>query len=65
MKKQFTYYLHDNASSYERAADIEDQMGMHFTDDQIELMGRPFYEVGLYCEIDTDTMEVTILGVKP
>jgi hypothetical protein len=63
MKLKFEYYLHDNYNSEERADIIGKEIGVKFTDEMAEDMGRPFYEVGLECEYDTATGQVTILGL--
>lgn len=63
MKKKFEYYLHDDYSAFERADFIGKEIGVKFTEAQIEDMGQPFYEVGLECEYDTETGQVTILGL--
>jgi hypothetical protein len=63
MTKRFKYYLHDNADHRERIANIEEQTGP-LTEHQRETIGRPFYEIGLDCEIN-DNGDVKILGVIP
>ncbi len=63
MKKKFEYYLHDNYTSHERADYIGGQIGLGFSEVMTEDMGQPFYEVGLECEYDTETGQVTILGL--
>lgn len=63
MKKKFEYYLHDDYTSFERADAIGKEIGVKFTEEQTEDMGSPFYEVGLECEYDTETGQVTILGL--
>ena len=65
MKVKFTYYLHDNYSSGERAEAILSQISSQVTMDEeefSELIGRPFYEVKLECELDTVTGAVTVLN---
>ena len=64
MKKPFKYYLHDDSNSWERAEFMGRQLGMELTETQVEKLGRPFYEVTLLCEFDTETSEVTIVGVE-
>lgn len=64
MKKPFKYYLHDDYNSFERADWIGKQIGMTFTEEQIEDMGSPFYEVTLNCEYDTETGLVSIVGAE-
>lgn len=63
VKIQFKYYLHDDASFFERLEDLQAQSHL-FTEELVEKMGRPFYEVTLQCEVDTDTGSVTILSTK-
>lgn len=60
-KIPFNYYLHDNSSESERFADLSEQ-DPRFTEELVEDMGRCFYEVMLFCEVDEDTGEVTLLG---
>lgn len=62
-KIPFTYYLHDDATSFERYDDLHAQ-DERFTEELVEHMGRPFYEVTLYCQADTETGEVTILKAE-
>lgn len=66
MKYQFKHYLHDS----------EDDFAWHLQNAIPELkelpdgdfaalmqkIGRPFYEVTLECELDTETGEVTLLS---
>ncbi len=67
MKIPFKYYLHDDYNSMERAEEIAQQISaqqpglINDLDDFNELIGNPFYEVTLECEIDTDTGVVTLL----
>ena len=61
-KQKFKYYLHDDASSYEREDFIKSQ-GIELSEMAWENMGRPFYEIELTCEVDEDG-KVTIIGVK-
>jgi len=63
LKLKFEYYLHDDYNSFERADIISKQIGLKPTDEMAEDMGSPFYEVGLECEYDTETGQVTILGL--
>lgn len=62
-KIPFKYYLHDNATSHERESDLAEQ-DSRFTEELLEKMGRPFYEVTLYCEADEETGDVTILRAE-
>lgn len=63
MKIPFKYYVHDDSNTSERVDWISEQTGVTFTDEMVEEMGSPFYEVTLNCEFDSVTGEVTILGV--
>lgn len=56
--QRFRYYLHDDTTSMERRELMEDQ-GVHLSDQAWEDVGRPFYEVGLLCEVEV-TGKVTI-----
>jgi len=60
----FTYYVHDDANTEERARDIGEQIGRPLTDEEIQKIGRPFYEVTLYCELDTETGEVSLIRAE-
>lgn len=62
-KIQFTYYLHDDSSAGERL-DFLQAENPAFTEELIEKMGEPFYEVKLTCKVDTDTGDVTILSAE-
>lgn len=67
MKLQFTYYLHDDMSGSERADSILGQLKGQLSmdnDEFNELIGRPFYEVKLECELDTATGKITILSAS-
>lgn len=59
-KLSFTHYLHDSYGRYELAEVIQKQTGVEFTEEQLDNLGRPFYEITLHCQLDTDTMQVTI-----
>jgi len=62
MKKQFKYYLHDNYTGSERAEYILQQIDLEMDREQFnQLVGRPFYEVELVCELNTETGDVTVL----
>jgi len=64
----FTYYLHDDSFGDERAGEILPQLraqGVEMDEEEFgELVGRPFYEVKLECELDLATGAVTILSAK-
>lgn len=62
MKVQFKYYLHDGYTGSERAEYILEQTQLDMSRDEFnQLVGRPFYEVQLVCELDTETGKVTVL----
>jgi hypothetical protein len=68
MKLNFKQYLHDNESSYELAEWIYSQVKDKFEGTEEDLTAlivpnRPFYEVGLNCELDTVTGDIRILGL--
>jgi hypothetical protein len=64
---EFNYYLHDNYQSDERTAFIANQCPeLNIQNDADlenfgELIGKPFYEVTLKCQLDTDTGKITVL----
>lgn len=64
----FKYYMHDDYNSMERSEFIRDQLKMGIRQPSIEelsdLIGSPFYEVTLSCELNTETGKVTILGAE-
>ena len=66
---EFKYYLHD--SSGENLAWALGKSNPDMTEDEAEALGerlreeRPFYEVTLNCQVDTDTLEVKILSATP
>jgi len=57
----FNYYLHDAANTDERRKRMENQ-GIKLSEEAWESLGKPFYEVGLYCEVSSDGV-VRIRGV--
>lgn len=63
-KVPFQYYLHDSYGRYELAEFLQEKTGLTFTEEQLDALGRPFYEVTLHCHLDTDTMQVTIIGAE-
>ena len=64
MKVPFTYYLHDGYSSMEFAEFVGQQTGVEMDDALMQKIGRPFYEVKLSCELDTETGAVTLLEAR-
>ena len=63
-KLQFKYYLHDDYDSTERAEVIAERAGLDPEDPVFEKIDRPFYEVELDCELDTETGDIKILGAR-
>lgn len=63
-KVAFKHYLHDSYGKYELAELLQEQTGLTFTEEQLDDLGRPFYEVTLHCLLDTDIMKVTIIGAE-
>lgn len=59
-KLTFTYYLHEVSSSGELASYLEGK-GLDSRLAEKIANSRPFYEVTLECEVDTETGEVTLL----
>jgi len=54
--------LHDNYTGSERAEYILQQIDLEMDREQFnQLVGRPFYEVELVCELNTETGDVTVL----
>lgn len=65
---EFHWYLHDSADASEMKEAlprfIDSELPPDFDlDEMIENMSRPFYEVRLHCEYDTETHEVKIISV--
>lgn len=61
----FKYYLHDHYTSVERADTILEQTNLDMDREHLmALIGRPFYEVELSCELDTETGKVNVVSVK-
>lgn len=60
----FKYYLHDDATTDERAQIIGETAGIDIDEELAEKIGRPFYEIEFSCTLDTETGEVVILGAK-
>jgi hypothetical protein len=61
-KINFDYYLHDCSSTSE-FRDILENRGVILTEEVWMKIYEPFYEVGLSCEIDTETGRIEILAV--
>jgi len=64
-KVPFKYYLHDSSfrESFEWVLKNQD-LEVEMTEDLWQKIGRPFYEVTLQCELDTETGEVEILSAR-
>jgi hypothetical protein len=60
---RFRHYIHDG--DYENLVESILVTGGHaLTEDEQQHMGRPFNEVELDCELDTETGEVKILDAR-
>jgi hypothetical protein len=59
----FTWYLH-GGKPYEEREQWERQLGIKLTDELLDKIGQPFYEVELACVLDTQTGKVEIQGAK-
>jgi hypothetical protein len=66
VKYPFKYYVHDNASGFERAEFIAQQIDGELTDADIDALAadRPFYEVILHCVYDTETKRVSLANAE-
>lgn len=64
-KVRFKYYLHDNSSSSEFAEFVHPQIknDVSLSEEEISrIVDKPFYEVELLCELDTETGEVVVIS---
>lgn len=61
---EFTHYVHDSLNSHELREAIETSSGHVISDELMERIGRPFYEVLLSCSLDTVTGAVSILRAQ-
>lgn len=59
----FTWYLH-GGKPYEEREQWSRALGITVTDELLEKIGQPFYEVELACTLDTATGNVEIRSVK-
>lgn len=65
MKVAFTHYLHDDKSGVrEMFSDLSLRQGLGLDEEALDELKWNFYEVELQCELDTETLEVSILQVK-
>jgi hypothetical protein len=61
---EFDYYLHDSYSRSEFQDYLEEKTGFRPSDELMERIGRPFYEVTLRCTLDTATGEVKLVTAR-
>ncbi len=64
MKYQFKYYLHDNDGFYENADWVAERENIPVEVVRECADTRPFYEITVYCEYDTETKQTTILKAE-
>jgi hypothetical protein len=64
MRHPFKYYLHDDANSLELQSFLKSVAGIDVSDDLMQKIGRPFYEVTLHCELDDETGKIYLLGAE-
>lgn len=61
----FTHYMHDDKSSVrEMFSDLSRREGLGLDEEALDELKWNFYEVELQCELDLETLEVTILQAK-
>lgn len=61
---EFKYYLHDDYTSHELKEYIQEQIEIEISDDLMDKMGEPFYEIELHCTLDTETGYVQIVSAR-
>lgn len=65
MKVRFTHYMHDDKSSVrEMFSDLSLRQELGLDEEALDTLKWSFYEIALQCELDTDTLEVSIVGVE-
>lgn len=65
MKIPFKWYMHaDKADTFDFFKNLGRQNQLGLDTDALEELKWSFYEVELACELDTETLEVTILSAK-
>lgn len=65
MKVQFTHYMHDDKYSVrEMFSDLSLRQGLGLDEEALDTLKWSFYEIALQCELDTETLEVSIVGVE-
>lgn len=57
---RFTHYMHD--TEYESTRESLRDAGVELDEELQQKMGRPFYEVKLDCELNTETGAVRIVA---
>jgi hypothetical protein len=62
MLVHFDYALHDRTDAEDRILAIAESAGIEIDDELAAKIGRPFYEVTLFCVLDTETGAVIITG---
>lgn len=60
---EFDWYLNDS-KLWEARESLARQLGFMPSEELLEKMGQPFYEVTLRCSLDTETGKVKLLGAK-
>lgn len=65
-RRPFTWYLHEDYQSSEVQEVLAEQLGLPVDHPAIQAAPDewPFYEVAISCELDDETGEVTVLGLK-
>jgi hypothetical protein len=67
-KIPFRYYLHDESFAELFDFTFRDTELANLSEDEkdalLQKIGRPFYEMTLKCELDTETGEVTLLEAR-
>ncbi len=65
MKVAFTHYMHDDKSSVrEMFSDLSLRKGLALDEAALDKLKWSFYEIALQCELDTETLEVSIVRVE-
>jgi len=60
MKIEFTKYLHDNSSAAENVEELT-ASGLSEADADLVAVSRPWYEIGLTYEFDTETKQLSFV----
>lgn len=57
--------MHDDKSSVrEMFSDLSLRQGLGLDEEALDTLKWSFYEIALQCELDTETLEVSIVGVE-